>query len=158
MRSHFLPVISEVRDKIEQYRHTHPSWACSVASTSCPITVSLEVHHTAMHDGQLESITDDLWSTIRKGFRLQNQASFFEIVTVQLFVLFLASSNILILSAAIAMFSLPYVGSTYIEKEPVKFFKYGFFRVLNYRVSNDVLRILFVVALLLFSYFILSGL
>jgi len=158
MRTHFLPIISEIRGKIGQYRVDHPTGSCLVASTSCPITMSLEDHHVAMQSGQLESIAGDIWATIRKGFRLQNQASFFEIVTIQLFVLYLASSYPIILIAAIGMFALPYVGSTYIAKELVAFFKPGYYQIHGRNViSNEKMRILFVFILLVISYFILSG-
>jgi len=161
MRTHFLPVISELRDSIERYRKNSPTGPCPVIDdpqSHCPITASLELHYKTMYRGELETITDDLWAIIRKGFRLQNQATYFEIVVIQIFILFLATANWFIFFAAVAMFAFPYVGSTFIQKNTIVLFRQGSFKILGFGIPYGIWRIVFVIGLLGFSYLILTGL
>jgi hypothetical protein len=126
---------------IEKCRTGHPTLKCeSFTSTDsktdcCPVFVPLRnklpdwekdcpSSFDTKHNHEVKGI---FWSTIRDGFVRYNQATYFEIMFIQFFILsLLTPSNgvhLASLVAACCIFLFPYLLLTYFQEEPLPLFE-----------------------------------
>ena len=144
LKSFFCQTAEEIHRKIEDFRGEGQEWKCSnftsdYKNDKCPLFYSLHKSKKNFHkacpkifdaidiDQSDIKQKDGFWITIRKGFIRSNQASFFELFTLQFFVIYLTADVPIVkyfaFFASIFIFIAFHIPFQYVIREPFRHYE-----------------------------------
>jgi hypothetical protein len=170
LRTFFCQVVTEAHRRMEEFRGRGKNWQCPNLYTpyKCPIFYTLDINKPELpercpkmfkevkvekpENKEHTKAVDAFWTTVQKGFMRYNQATYFEIIFIQFFIIGLTTNlkEIRYISAffAIVIFLFPYFLLTYQEQKPLTFFENK-----KKRLLFAIFMWFFVVGLSMTSYF-----
>jgi len=144
LKSYFCQTADEIHRKIEDLRGEGQEWECTNLTSDykldkCPLFYSLHKSKKNFHktcpqifdaikiDQSEIKHKDQFWTIIRKGFIRSNQASYFEIFTLQFFVIYLTAEvqtvRYIAFLASIFIFVALHISFQYVIREPFRHYE-----------------------------------
>jgi len=177
LRAQFCAIVNKIYSKMDSVRGRQTPWECPQLKKKidgCPIFYSLKRHRpeleedcsTVFHNVEPEHTQkrekDEFWVMIRKGFILQHQATFYEVIILQFFLISLlrSSNNMTICGISLiftaVLFIFPYVGDTYVNKSPQFIFQDGNIHIKKFEVDFGLIRVAILILFLAIGWVFLT--